>query len=738
MAVTQRSRLSAYFILLFAVVLVGGVTLTRTKASVPTSSSAKKPAVVAEHKLRQAYGKLPVRFEANQGQTDPEVRFVARGRGYNLFLTPTEGVLALHKMPQSTPPAAIRLRLAHANSAPQVSGLDILPGTSNYLLGNDPKQWRTDIPGFGKVKYEGVYPGVDLVYYGDQRQLEYDFVVAPGADPRAIRINVRSASSIRMNVVGDLVLRAGEDEVRMHKPVIYQQGPTDKYQVEGRYVLTQKKNGDYEISFEIASYDTTRALIIDPALDYSTFLGGFDSDRGNDIAVDANGSAYITGFTWSFNFPTTPGAFQTDFGGGGAHAFVTKLAPDGSSLVYSTFLGGNGLDSSISIAVDSTGNAYVTGSTSSTNFPTKDPLQSALRGHANAFVTKLNPTGSMLVYSTYLGGSGIDNGTGIAVDADGNAYVTGDTTSSDFPTRNPIQPTSGGGRDVFVAKINATGSALVYSTYLGGSNEEFGGRIAVDGSGNACVAGVTFSANFPTQNPLQELLSGPAAAFVTKLNSDGSALVFSTFLGGSSFDSGRGIAVDADGNIYVTGDTQSSDFPTTPGAFQTAFGGGPGDAYVAKLNPEGSALAYASYLGGNSLEASGGITVDADSVVYVTGSTASTDFPTTCDAFQGTYGGGPALGDAFVVKVSADGSELLYASYLGGSQDDQGTAIAVDPAGNAHVTGFTSSANFPITSSAWQTTYGGGSQDGFVTSFFLADTSSSCSASRRSPRGSRK
>lgn len=728
MTAKQCPRVSGYLLLFFALIVVGiTLTLSRLPASpyAPTSSVANGPAVVAQQKLRQLNRKLPVRFEANRGQTAPEVRFMARGSGYNLFLTPTEAVLALyeHKMTQATPPAGVRLRLAHANPVPRVSGLDELPGISNYFLGNDPKEWRTSVPSFGKVRYEGVYPGVDLVYYGNHGQLEYDFVIAPGTDADVIRMNVRGVGNIHTDAAGDVILCAEEGEVRMHKPLVYQRGVTATERVDGRYILREKQRGEYEIGFQIAGYDTTRALIIDPTLDYSTFLGGFDTDRVNDITVDSDGSAYVTGFTWSANFPTAPGGFQTGFGGGSFHAFVTKLAPDGGSLVYSTFLGGSSTDTGTSIAVDSSGNAYVTGATTSTNFPTKDPLQPALAGFSDAFVTKLNPTGSMLVYSTYLGGSGIDNGTGIAVDADGAAYITGDTTSDNFPTQNPIQPMFGGIRDVFVAKLDPTGSALAYSTYLGGSNEEFGGRIAVDGLGNAYTTGTTLSGNFPTRNPLQQFLSGPGDAFVTKLNSDGTALVFSTFLGGSGFENGQGIAVDTDGNTYITGDTTSTDFPTTSGAFQIAFGGGGEDGYVAKLNCDGSALVYASYLGGGGGDSATRIAVDAHFVASVTGSSASFDFPVTPDAPQGTFAGGPFLGDAFMVQVSTDGSTLLFATYLGGSQDDQGTSIAVDAVGNVYVAGFTASTDFPTTPAAFQTTYRGGSQDGFVAKFSFLDRS---------------
>jgi hypothetical protein len=618
---------------------------------------------------------------------------------------------------------AIRMIFAGANTTPRVTGLQELPGKANYFIGNDPTTWRTNVPTYAKVRYDDIYPGIDLIYYGNQRQLEYDFVVRPGADPTRIVLGFQGAARLEVDAQGDLVLHTAAGPIRQRKPVIYQEVDGVRTEIQGGYVLTDR----HQVSFRVAAYVASQPLIIDPVLFYSTYLGSGGLDGGSGIAVDTAGNAYVTGETFSMNFltpfPTTPGSFQTT-SGVGSDAFVTKLNPTGSALVYSTYLAGSGFDTGSGIAVDALGNAYVTGATRSGDFPTTlGAFQPTFGGGFNeAFVTKLNPTGSALVYSTYLGGRGGflgDGGSGIAVDGAGNAYVTGATDSPDFPTTvGAVQPTIRGGFDAFVTKLNPTGSALVYSTYLGGTSaSDEGSGIAVDTAGNAYVTGSTFSRDFPTTvGAFQTTRGGGFDAFVTKLNPTGSALVYSTYLGGSDFDFGNGIAVDTAGNVYVTGRTDSSDFPTTLGAFQTTFGGGFNDAFVTKLNPTGSALVYSTYLGGSrSGDVGLGIALDTAGHAYVTGETNSSDFPTTVGALQPTFGGG--FSDAFVTTLDPTGSALVYSTYLGGSgtpiKQDTGFGIAVDTAGNAYVTGETSSSDFPTTAGAFQPTFGGTS-DAFV------------------------
>jgi hypothetical protein len=622
---------------------------------------------------------LPLRFEANRGQTDERVRFVSRGRGYTLFLTSTETVLSLispqspqrpqrRDAPVSSALSAgsavnIRLQLIGANPNAEVVARDELPGKSNYFIGNDPSKWRTNVPNYAKVEYRQVYPGVDLVYYGNGRQLEHDFVVAPGADPRVIRLGIQGADKLEVDAAGDLVLHAGGGAVRLRKPVVYQEVGGVRQEVSGAYVVrpslqSEIRNPKSAIGFEIAAYDPTRPLVIDPVLVYSTYLGGSGDDYGHGIAVDAAGNAYVIGSTGVFgNFPTV-GPLQSTIGGG-RDVFVAKLNAAGSALLYSTYLGGSDWDEGSAIAVDSAGNAYVTGSTVSGNFPTASPpLEAAFSVYRayHAFVAKLNASGSALLYSTYLGGNVADYGNGIAVDSAGNAYVVGETASTNFPTASPLQPAYGGGNyDAFVAKVNAAGSALVYSTYLGGSGQEAGRGIAVDSAGNAYVTGYTYSTNFPTASPLQAAFGGGACgsdpcydAFVVKLNGAGSALVYSTYLGGSGSDGGCSIAVDAGGNAYVTGSTNSTDFPMAS-PLQAAFGGGNFDAFVAKLNAAGSALFYSTYLGGSGNDGGYGIAVDFSTNVYVTGYTGSTNFPVAAP-LQSASGAGD---DAFIAKISS-------------------------------------------------------------------------------------
>jgi hypothetical protein len=608
------------------------------------------------------------------------------------------------------------MKLLGGNAKGRVVGLDELPGRSNYFIGNDPKKWRTNVPSYARVKYEGVYPGVDLVYYGNQRQLEYDFLVAPGADPNQIKLSFAGADGMRLDPAsGDLVLKVGEDEVRLQKPAVYQPTVAAVSSFDARRLSLVTRHCSFvlasnnQLAFRVAGYNPKCALVIDPVLSYSTYLGGSGGDIGQGIAVDSSGNAYVAGTTDSTDFPTANPLQATNLGNG--DAFVAKLNPAGSALIYSTYLGGSGVDEAHGIAVDSSGNAYVTGLTYSYDFPTVNPLQTSNHGGDDAFVAKLNAIGSALVYCTYLGGSSVDEVYGISVDSSGNAYVAGMTGSTDFPTVDPIQATNKaaamGEPTAFVAKLNASGSALVYSTYLGGSNEDEAYGIAADPSGNAYVTGMTGSTDFPiTAGALQTTCNGGAGcaqyggdAFVSKLNPTGSALVYSTYLGGSSYDYGGGVAVDSSGKAYVTGYTLSADFPTA-NPFQATCDGCNaseyiGDAFVAKLNAAGSALVYSTYLGGSSDDKAYGIAVDSSANAYVTGYTYSTDFP-TANPFQATCDNCSATtGDAFVAKLNSAGSALVYSTYLGGSGDDEGYGIAVDRTGDAYVTGSTYSTDFP-------------------------------------------
>jgi Beta-propeller repeat/Viral BACON domain/Putative binding domain, N-terminal len=982
-------------------------------------------------RLSDAYGKLPLSFEANDGQVDSRVKFISRTGTHTLFLTSSEVVLMLRSPCRPARPegpilasvldrqpaetveskgAVLRMKLVGANPVAKVIGLDELPGKSNYFIGNDPKKWRVNVATYARVKYEHVYRGIDLVYYGNHRQLEYDLIVAPGADPKRICFAVAGVDDLRIDKMGDLVFSTVAGEVRQQKPRVYQLLNGSKKTIPGKYV----RKGERVVGFELGAYDPSQPLVIDPILSYSTFLGGSNNDSGSCIAVDSAGNAYVAGNTGSFDFPTAK-PLQTFIPL--SDAFITKLNAAGTALVYSTYVGGNDSDPLNGIATDASGNVYVIGYTFSSNFPTKNPLQAALLGGQDAFVTKINAMGSALVYSTYLGGSGGEWGLGIAVDDTGNAYLSGATFSTDFPTVNPIQSTSSGviAGDAFVAKLNPLGSALVYSTYLGGYGEEAAEKIAVDSSGSAYVTGYTRSPNFPTANPIQPAFAGPCFkssdgastwnsinngfgswgapalaispsnpttvyaagergsgifkstdsgdnwfpinnglvtsspvtalavdpadsstvyaalsstvikstnagaswsfsgvgisstivcfaidpvkpstlyagastsnpksafkstnggatwmeinnglpnhgitsfaidpsstavlyagsdsraykstnggdswaaiffsssgitplaidpsntstiylgagngvlkstnggtsfslsgpgitgavntlvidplspstlyagrsfgggiykttnagaswiamsagltvpnikalainplapstlyvgtssltdAFVAKLNASGSALVYSTYLGGSFDDIAFGIAVDSLGNAYVTGLAISSDFPTVS-ALQTTFGGDV-DAFVTKINTSGSALVFSTFLGGDRNDQGSSIALDGFRNIYIAGFTQSTNFPIS-DAIQSSLSGSD---DIFVAKLSETGSALIYSTYLGGSGLDRASGIAVDSVGSAYVAGVTGSTNFPISNGAFQTNFGGGSYDSFVT-----------------------
>ena len=711
--------------------------------SSPLIPGPSQPDPATRGRLAENYGQLPLSFEANQGQTDEGVKFLSRGRGYTLFLTSGEAVLVLHqsggkedrptgksglekprgKLAQG-PTTALRVKLVGAKQGVEVRGEEELTGKSNYFIGNDPTKWRTNVPNYARVKYENVYRGVDLVYYGQQGELESDFIVGAGVDAGVIRLQMAGAERVRINEQGDLQLKTAGGEVVLGKPVVYQRGVGKERQageagrrlIEARYVV----KGEREVGFAVGRYDVKEPLIIDPVLRYSTYLGGIGDDIGNGIAVDAAGNAYVTGDTNSANFPLVS---SSQAFGGGYDAFVTKFSAAGNALVYSTYLGGSGGDFGRGIAVDAAGNAYVTGSTTSNNFPTVRPFQATYLGGGNsdAFVTKLSAAGSALLYSTYLGGNGGDLGYGIAVDATGNSYITGITSSSNFPTKNPFQATLGGtgASNAFVTKFSAAGTAI-YSTYLGGGGNDSGNGIAVDAGGNAYVTGSTTSTNFPTTaNPLQPTSGGGNDAFVTKFNVAGNALVYSTYLGGSAGDSGNGIAVDAAGNAYVTGVTSSTNFPTTANPLQSACAPCPKgtDAFVTKFNAAGNALVYSTYLGGAGSDYGFGIAVDAFRNTYVTGYT-SFGFPIS-NPLQPTFGGG--LDDAFVTKLNAAGSAVMFSTYLGGANEDQGYGIAVDAVGNAYVTGRTESINFPL-ANPFQSIFGGGIfgySDAFVAKIFL-------------------
>jgi len=708
-------------------------------ASVTKASDGDRSAKVVHQ-----YAKLPMGFEPNVGQANAQANFLARGEGYTVFLAPGEAVLSLRHpsqtklLDQARDSSAslegqlgesLRIRLAGANLAPGFAAIDELPGKSNYLKGNQPANWHVGIPTYRKVAERAVYSGIDLVYYGTQRQLEYDFIVSPGADPRVIQLAIEGPKKLRIDAQGELVASVEGGEIQLKKPIAYQDVDGGKQTVAANYVV----RGDGGVAFQLGKYDTSRALVIDPILSYSTYLGGSNIDGANAIAVAPDKTAFITGGTYSLDFPTAH-PLQPNHGGPDdffKDAFVSKLSADGSMLLYSTYLGGKNEDIGYGIAVDAFGDAYVTGTTESPDFPVPSTIPSfnPLCGGdgqcgaswnpqgflvRNAFVIKLNPEGSAPLYSGFLGFYENVIGQAIAVDANQIAYVTGQVGPNITPTvvitppklppppfpitATAFQLTHGGGAtDVFVTKISSTGSTIEYSSYLGGSDEEIGYGVAVDSHANAYVTGLTYSGNFPVINPLQAAYGGAGDAFFAKVNTSGSgpsSLVYSTFLGGSNLDQGNGIALDSNGIAYITGFVGAGTLPfTTIGPFS----GGDADAFAAKIDATKAgtvSLLYFRYFGGSAADAGNGIAVDPSGNAYVTGSTVSADFPTTAAAFQAKYGGGNA--DAFATKLDPTGAILLYSSFLGGTNTDIGYGIAVDPTGAAYIAGQTCSLDFPL------------------------------------------
>ncbi|RIK08628.1 MAG: hypothetical protein DCC49_08820 [Acidobacteria bacterium] len=535
----------------------------------------------------QAMARVPVSFEPNAGQFDPQVKFVARHAGPTVFFTQSEAVFVFSKSADAGAPDAraeiesepaeqsvVRMGFSDANTNAEIEASGAQEGVSNYLIGSNPAAWRTNVPNYSRITYQQIYDGIDLTFYeNDHGRFEYDFIVAPGADPGRIAVKYEANGQVSIGESGELSIPTTQGVISWAAPVSYQDGSA---LVNSAYVL----RAENEVGFEVGDYDPSQTLVLDPQLDYSTYLGGGGSDEGKGIATDSSGRAYVVGYTSSTNFPTAY-PFQGS-NAGSNDVFVTKFNAAGSSPVFSTYLGGSANDIGWGISVDSAGSAYVTGQTASTNFPTASPYQASNAGTTDVFIAKVNPVGSGLYYSTYLGGSSLEVGLSISVDSAGSAYLTGYTWSSAFPTASPYQASIGSGSpDAFVTKFNAAGSSLTYSTYLGGNGGDNGYGIAVDSTGSAYVAGYTSSTNFPTASPYQAANAGSSDVFVTKFNAAGSSLTYSTYLGGSGNDYGNGIAVDSTGSAYVTGYTISTNFPTAS-PYQ-ASNGGSSDVFLAKI-----------------------------------------------------------------------------------------------------------------------------------------------------------
>ncbi len=697
---------------------------------------------------------LPLSFEVNRGQTDAEVQYLVRGGRQTIFLTPNRAVLSLVSPGSSTPgrfqsirtlraqklqTAAIRMNLRNSRQPDSVEPLDPLPGKVNYLIGNDPSRWHTDIPTYARIAYHGVYPGVDLVYYGTEGRLEYDFIAQAGANTSAIQVQFEGADRIRLSDEGDLILDTAAGQVRWKKPYVYQEDQGVRRPIAANYRLTK----DHGVEFALARYNRKLPVVIDPTLVYSTFLGGNNTEvfGTNSAYIDSTG-IYAAGFTYSSNYPVTTGAGET-FLAGLYDAVATKLNPQGSALLYSTYLGGNNNNGLNGYLVASDGSLYLSGFTDSSDFPvTSSAFQRSYNSYSNemGFVTHLSATFNSLVFSTYFGGSIDDDIFSIALDPSGNVYAAGITASADLPTTPGVIGTyfMGTDNEAFVTKFNPTGSGLVYSTYLGGSGDElvqnpsvgpfppevvfdYADSIAVDSSGYAYVAGVTTSCDFPTTTGAYQTANpcDAGVGYAVKLNTTGTALVYSTLLGGTTFDAVQDVKVDSTGSVMLAGVTGSSNFPTTTGAYSRTYAGGAEDGFAARLNPAGSALTYSTFFGGSNQEAYVVGDLASNGYVMLSGKTYSTNLPTTAGTFQPAFPGNSGDGECFLAVFDPTLSDLIDSTYLGGpGGSDCNASFATGPT-DLVVLGDTSDTSFPTTAGAYQRTYAGGSDDFFIARFTL-------------------
>jgi hypothetical protein len=786
----MAGALLAILALFLSVQMHGRAHSSQLIASNHTAASAQPAAPLSaaqKQNLTSAYGTLPLAFEANQGQTAPEVRYLAHGQSYQLFLTNQEAVLSLrqssaastksargaatvaarmhHKPNASVKTSVLRMHFDDANPAAEIAGTKQLPGKTNYFIGNDPKKWHTDVPSYEAVRYQGIYPGVDMLFYGRQRRLEYDIIVAPGADPKAIALSISGARKLELNSQGDVMMSVAGGNVALQKPVVYQEVNGQRREIAGNYTIAS----DHQIRFAVAAYDHTQALTIDPVLNYSTYVGGEGFDAANGIALDSGGNAYIAGDTTSTSFPqmNAEGGTPGDIAVG--TVFVSELNPGGTALLYSTYLGGSGNGSfgegadAIALDTASPPNIYVTGFTGSPDFPPSTavppfmagPPASAATGGA-AFITKLAPTASgtaQLAYSSYLGGDTFDEGHSVAVDATGNAYIAGETISTNYPTAGTQISTglTSPAGNAFLTVINTTTTgALIYSTYLGGSGPgsnflgfgDIAYGVTVDATSHAYVVGGTTSTDFPTAGTA---IAGSAAcgvntngsAFLSVINTTAGTLGYSHCLSGNTAEVafgvslGTGVPAVVTQVAYITGSTASSNFPHTVGAIPPPANVTQGVVFVSLVNPLTGTLQYSTFFGGTASDSGNSITSDSSGNAYVTGETGSADFPITQGALQEARNN--PNGTAFVSKISPNGlglTDLDYSTYFGGSGNgsgfaDSGAGIGLF-GGNVYIAGQAASpatgANpFPVTSGSFQTTLNG-STNAFVAELPLTPT----------------
>ncbi len=706
------------------VLSVASCSLLLFRSSIPTDTAATSEprsdhqlSVEEQKSIADNFAQIPLHFELNQGQADPSVRFISRSGNHALFLKQNEAQLVLPNRSESSDgekqmeqPDVLTMKLANANDAAKIEGLDELAGRTNYFVGANPETWQKDLRPFKKVKYSSVYDGVDLIYYGNQRELEYDLIIEPHADPNVISLDFENARDIKIDSNGDLILSVGKHEIRQKAPVVFQDIDGARKPVDGRYEIRQGTQAERVVGIKIGEYDHDKPLVIDPVISFSTYLGGsagddlFNFEVGFGIAVDSGGNVYVAGLTPSADFPTQ-NPYQPS-SAGSYDGFITKFNPTGTALIYSTYFGGSDEDRVISISVGPANEMFVSGFTYSTNFPTMTPFQSTLRGQNDGFIARFTSSG-VLNYSTYLGGAGGDSCNFIKNIGTDIVAFAGSTGSNDFPVANALQPNSAGSTDFFAGKLNLATNTLIFSTYFGGSGTEsmIFGSGAIDPAGNVYVGGVSNSFDYPTSpNAFQTENNGSDDAVVTKISANGSGVIYSTLLGGNLVDSADALAVDSSGNAYVTGFTRSANYPLKNPAQPQL---NDPDAFVTKLNPTGTGLVFSTFLGGQNLERGSAIATDAAGNCYVTGRSNSGDFPAK-RSLRPPRG----LDDTFVSKFNRDGA-LLFSTLLGGGGNDYGFAITADNNNNAYITG-RATRSFFTTPSVFQPTIGG-QADAFVT-----------------------
>ncbi|TAL70121.1 MAG: T9SS type A sorting domain-containing protein [Bacteroidetes bacterium] len=697
-------------------------------------------------------------FIENKGQWNPEVKFLAKIRGMNCWITDFGIVYDFYKikydesldidsMRQAEPGDWREKRYENARRQGQVvkmSFVDCLNQSStdrltqqnqgnnsryevlgkakletyyNYFIGSDSTKWASYVGLYKEIIIKNVYEGIDYRLYFDNGMLRYDLIIQPFADLEKIRMKYEGQDGLEVNENGELVIKTSIGDVKNQKIYAYQNIHPTNNETEIPVRFTQ--NVDNTIGFVTKNYDKSLALTIDPLI-YSTFIGGIGSEIENDIKVNSAGEAFVTGWTQSADYPVTGGAYDVSFNGG-SDVSVSKLDPIGSSPIYSTFIGGTNSDLVESIAIDATGAAYITGFTNSNNYPTTSgAFDQSFNGNYDVFVTKLNASGSSLIYSTFIGGSSRDDAYCITVDGTGAAYVTGLTSSNNYPTTTGAydESSNGGNSDIFVTKLNANGSSLNYSTYIGGNNDELANWITLDGTGAVYVTGCTNSSAYPTTiGAIDESYNGAEDVIVTKLNANGSSLIYSTFIGSTLDEVAKNITIDNTGAAYITGWTESLTYPTSLLAYDKSQNGGR-DIFVSKLNASGSTMEYSTFIGGTAFDYANSVITDITGAAYITGDTYSSDFPATPYAYDVSFNGDR---DVIVSKLNPSGTALLYSTFIGGTGSEKAESMDLNETDIVYIIGNTTSPDFPI-ANAFDGSHNG-SDDAFVTKLSLSPMS---------------